>query len=100
MPVADVSARFAIRESRGYESESGGTRNALPRNMNANNEKVAVKKVTKNTLYSVRYFEGTTCSKRVGYKASLLARSDALAVVRFLKRRGVEAFAAPLRVIK
>ena len=49
-------------------------------------------------LYNVRFYRDMEFSKTVGFKGRLLERSQALRVVKRLKRRGVEAFAAPMKV--
>jgi hypothetical protein len=58
--------------------------------------KVAAQVKTRK-LYAVRRYVGSA-SVQVGFKMRLLPRSDALAVVRFLKARGVDAYAAAMTV--
>ena len=53
--------------------------------------------MTKTTnLYQVREFVGTNYSKQLGRR--LRARTDALRLVRLLKKQGREVFASPVRV--
>lgn len=101
-------------DSRFHAVESG-TMRAIPICMNANNgaqmktdslkrddmqNAVATKKVPKTSkMYSVRRYLGGG-SEPVGFKMRLMPRLDALAVVRFLKARGVDAYAAPLSVTR
>ena len=54
----------------------------------------APKKLKKVTLYQVRRWTDGS-SAHVGFKMRLLTRHRALAIVRFLKARGVEAYVAP-----
>ena len=49
-------------------------------------------------LYQVREFVGNCYSKQLGRR--LRERTDALRVVRILKKQGREVFAAPLKVAK
>lgn len=47
-------------------------------------------------LYQVREFVGVSYSKQLGRR--LRERSDAMRIVRILKKQGREVFAAPLKV--
>lgn len=50
-------------------------------------------------MYEVRYYPiELIYSRKVGYKGRLLPRSKALRVVKFLKKRGIHAFIAPLNI--
>ena len=50
-------------------------------------------------MYEVRYYPiDLIYSREVGYKGCLLPRSKALRVVKFLKKRGIHAFIAPLNI--
>jgi hypothetical protein len=52
------------------------------------------------TLYSVRRYRENEklSSKPIGYKMRLVSRAQALRICKFMLRRGVDVFAAPLRV--
>jgi hypothetical protein len=66
--------------------------------MQSNNEETEMKttKLAKK-LYEVRYYkDAVSYSKHVGFKMKLLPRIRALKIVKFLKNRGIDAFAAPL----
>lgn len=50
-------------------------------------------------MYEVRYYPNDLgYSRSVGFKERLLPRAKALRVVKFLKKRGIHAFIAPLNV--
>lgn len=54
---------------------------------------------TTATLYEVRQYVELS-SAPVGFKRRLLPSTSARAVVRFLRARGVDAYAAPMRVAR
>jgi hypothetical protein len=55
--------------------------------------------MNKVTRYAVRYWPTPTAYSRVvGSKCRLVERSSALRIVRRLKRRGIDAFSAPVKI--